>query len=171
MSSHSLSAAITTGAGCTWTATSDANWLSVTWGQSGTGPGTITIRYADNYLAPRHGVVMVRWPTPSLGQNLHIYQAGCRYAASPDSVDVPSGGGIAGFDVFQESDPNTCGGPQQNACVWTARSDAAWVKVSTSMPRIGDDRVSLTVSPNTGTARTAHVTAGDRTVTVRQAAP
>lgn len=171
MPAGTLAAVITTGASCTWTATSDAGWLSVTSGRSGKGPGTIAIAYTSNYLAPRRGVVMVRWPTPSLGQNLHVEQAGCRYGVSRDTVDVPSAGGGISFDVLQESEPNTCGGPLQNACVWTARSDAAWVTVATSMPRIGDDRVSLTVAPNTGAARTAHVTVGDGTVTISQPAP
>jgi hypothetical protein len=171
MARGSLSAVVTTGASCRWTATSDASWLSITSGRSGTGAGTITFTYADNYLAPRHGVVMVRWPTPSLGQNLHVEQAGCSYGVSRSSIDVASAGGTLTFDVVQESDPMQCGGPLQDGCVWTAKSDASWLQVTTSMPRKGDDRVTCTAAANTGATRTAHVTVGDRTVAVTQAGP
>ena len=169
MASGTLTATISTGPSCAWTAAADDSWLSVVDGRSGTGPGTIRVRYTDNYLAPRHGVVMVRWPTPSLGQNLQVAQAGCRYGVSQSSIDVPAAGTTGTFDVVQESDPNTCGGALQDRCVWTARSDVPWVTIGTPMPRTGDDRVSFTVAANTGSnARTGHVTAGDRTVTFTQ---
>ena len=114
---------------------------------------------------------MVRWPTPSLGQNLHVAQAGCLYGVSRSSVDVAAAGGVANFDVLQQSMPNTCGGPLQDACVWTARSDVSWIAVTTHMPQVGDNPVSISVSANTGAARTGHVVVSDKTVTVTQAAP
>jgi hypothetical protein len=169
MSSGTASATVTTSDTCRWTTAADASWLTVTAGRSGSGPGTITFAWTDNYLAPRKGVLMVRWPTPSLGQNIHVDQAGCAYAVSRSAIDVPSAGGAISFDVMQQSDPYTCGGPLQDRCVWSAQSDVSWVVVTTAMPRSGDNRVSLTVTANSGAARTGRVTVRDRTVTVTQA--
>ena len=46
----------------------------------------ITVEYPDNYDAPRAGTVLVRWPTPTQGQNVHLSQAGCRYAVTKTTV-------------------------------------------------------------------------------------
>jgi len=67
MPGGSLSATVTTQAHCSWTATSDAAWLGVANGISGTGSGAISMTFSDNYDAPRTGIVMVRWPTPTAG--------------------------------------------------------------------------------------------------------
>ena len=60
-----------------WTASSGVPWMSVTSGQSGSGTGSVQLRVSDDWDAPRDGVVMVRWPTPTAGQNLRVSQAGC----------------------------------------------------------------------------------------------
>jgi hypothetical protein len=167
-----VTAQVRTAAGCSWTATSSVSWLAVASGSSGQGSGPITIRFGDNYDAPRDGVVMVRWPTPTAGQNIRVTQAGCVYAVSREAVSVGAAGGTVTFDVLQQSQPTLCGGPLQDRCVWTARSDSSWIVVTTSMPRAGDDRVSISISANSGaTSRTGRVTVRDKTVTVTQAAP
>jgi hypothetical protein len=74
---YNLTATLTTQQGCTWTATAGAPWMNVTGGQSGSGSGVISFTVTDNWDAPRHGVVMVRWPTITAGQNLQVTQAGC----------------------------------------------------------------------------------------------
>jgi hypothetical protein len=168
MPAGNASAKVTAGDTCRWTASASESWLTITDGRSGTGSGTIAFAWTDNYLAPRSGVLMVRWPTPSAGQNIHVDQAGCTYAVSRSSIDVGSAGGSLSFDVMQMSDPYTCGGPLQDRCVWTARSDASWITVTSPMPRSGDNIVSVTVAPNTGAARTGRVTVADETVTISQ---
>src|SRR5262249_47415110 len=83
----------------------DSSWLSVPSGTSGTGSSVITIAHPDNYDAPRQAIVMVRWPTPTAGQNIRIAQAGCRYAVSRAAFDYAATGGTCTFDVLQQSDP------------------------------------------------------------------
>lgn len=39
---------VTTGSTCTWTATSNESWITVTSGASGTGNGTVTFGYSEN---------------------------------------------------------------------------------------------------------------------------
>jgi len=166
---YELSVAMTTDASCGWTVASDTPWITVSGGASRSGSGQIGFRVGDNYDAPRLGVVKVRWDSPTAGQNVQVSQAGCRYAVSIPVVNVAAGGGSQTFDVYQQSDPLECGGPLQNGCVWTAATDAAWITITGSMPRKGDDRVSFTVAPNPGAARTGVITVRDKTVTVSQA--
>ena len=165
-----LTATVTTAQGCTWTAAPGASWISVVGGQSNAGPGTVRFRVSDNWEAPRQSVVMVRWPTATAGQNLQVLQAGCRYAVSVTAIAVPASGGSQGFGVVQSSDPISCGGPLQNACVWSAVSSVSWITITSAMPRVGDDPVSFTVAVNgSGAARSGTIRVRDRVVTVTQA--
>ena len=61
---------VTTQAGCAWTATSNATWLTVTAGASGTGNGTVTVSAAANTGAQRSAVLTVA------GQSVAVTQAG-----------------------------------------------------------------------------------------------
>lgn len=167
---YQLSAAVTTQQGCSWSAGPDVSWITITGGQSGNGSGVISFRVSDNWDAPRQGIVKVRWPTPTAGQNLRVSQAGCAYAVNPDTISVAAGGGPGRFDVYQQSTPIACGGPTQNACMWIARSDVPWITVS-SARQVGDNPVSFTVAANeSATARTGSITVRDKVVRVNQAA-
>jgi hypothetical protein len=113
---------------------------------------------------------MVRWPTPTAGQNIRIAQAGCTYAVSQNSFPFAAAGGAGMFNVFQQSLPNTCGGATQDRCIWAAVSDVPWITISGSMPRAGDDRVTFTVAANpTGAPRVGRITLRDQVVLVNQA--
>lgn len=161
---------VTTQPSCSWTAAPNAPWITITRGQSGSGSGVISFRVSDNWDAPRDALVLVRWPTPTQGQNLRVRQAGCYYAVSTSALNVGSSGGPGTFEVYQQSDPNTCGGPTQNACLWTAQSDVSWITITSVMPQFGDNRVSFTAAPNTGTAaRSGRITVRDKAVVVMQA--
>jgi trimeric autotransporter adhesin len=170
MPAAEMSAAIATDPGCPWTAAAVAGWIEVASGHSGSGTGTVTLRVTANWAPPRAGVVELRWPAPTLGQNLHIAQAGCSYAVSRDTFAFGADGGSAFLDVIQASDPITCGGPLQNACLWNAVSDASWITITTAVPRTGDDRLSFTVASNNGPARAGTVRVQDRVVQITQAA-
>ena len=172
MANGTLNATLITEDSCPWTATSNVPWLGLPSGTSGTGSATISISYTDNYDAPREGIVMVRWPTPTAGQNLHVAQAGCRYAVSQSAFSFTAAGGTGAFDVIQQSDPTECGGATQDRCVWTAQSQVSWITITSSMPRSGDNRVAFSVDPlkdtNT-TARTGTIVVRDKVVTITQA--
>ena len=113
---------------------------------------------------------MVRWPTPTAGQNIRVTQAGCRYAVTRDAFSFVAAGGGGTFDVIQQSDPNTCGGATQDRCVWTAVSDAPWVTITSSMPRSGDNPVAFTVTLNdSAAARAGKITVRDKVVVISQA--
>jgi hypothetical protein len=166
-----VTATLTTQPNCSWTASSGASWLTITSAQSGNASSVISIAFSSNYDAPRDGVVMVRWPTPTEGQNIHVEQAGCHYAVSKNSFSFTSAGGSGTFDVLQETEPNTCGGPLQDACVWTAKSNVSWITITTGMPSKGDNPVAFTIAANSGASRSGTITVRDKVVTITQAAP
>ena len=169
MPAGTLIATLTTEASCPWTATADSSWINLPGGTSGRGSTTITMTYSENYDAPRHGIVMVRWPTPTAGQNIHVSQAGCTYAVSRGAFSFVSTGGSGTFDVFQQSVPNTCGGATQDQCVWTAQSNVPWITVTSSMPRRGDNPVAFTVAVNdSAVPRTGTIIVRDKVVTITQ---
>lgn len=154
---------------CPWTVSPDAPWLGVTGSGSRSGSDVITITYTDNYDAPRQGIVQVRWPTPTAGQNIVVLQAGCLYSVSQDAFSMAAAGGIGTFTVYQMAEPNSCGGPLQDQCVWQAVSDASWIKITSSMPRTGDNPVSFTVDPNpSSTARAGRIAVRDKVVVISQ---
>ncbi len=165
---YELTTTMTTQPSCPWTASPGSSWVTVTSGASGSGPGSIRFRVSDNWDAPRNGVVMVRWPTPTAGQNLLVSQAGCLYFVNPSAITIGAAGGPGTFDVIQSAVPNTCGGATQDACLWTVEADVPWITLSRTSGR-GDDRVSFTVAPNTsGTARTGLIRVRDKTVVMSQ---
>jgi hypothetical protein len=165
-----LIATVTTQPGCTWTAATETPWIALTGGHAGEGTGTVTFRVGDNWDAPRQGVVMVRWPTVTAGQNLRVLQAGCLYSVTQDAFSIAATGGSGRFEVYQMAQPETCGGPLQNACVWSATSDVPWITITTPMPQRGDNPVSFTVAANESTsARTGTITVRDKVVRVTQA--
>jgi len=171
MYSGARTVAITTSAGCPWTASTPASWLTIGSGLSGAGPGTIAFSIASNYAGgERQANVEVRWPTPTAGQNVRVVQAGCLYAVTTSAVDVPVAGGDFSFDVISSSTDNGCGGALQDGCFWTAQTAAPWVTILSSMPQFGYDRVTFRVAANaTGAARSATIIVRDKTVTIRQA--
>jgi len=119
---------------------------------------------------PREGIVMVRWPTPTAGLNIRVAQAGCLYAVSRSAFSYTASAGSGTFDVIQQSVPNTCGGPTQDRCVWTAVSDVSWITITSSMPRSGDNPVAFTVATNDGAAsRVGRIAVRDKVVVITQA--
>lgn len=170
MPEGTVTATLTTDEACPWTAEASVPWISLPGGEAGTGSTTIDVSFTSNYDAPRTGLVMVRWPTPTAGQNLRIAQAGCTYGVSQSAFSFSASAGSGTFQVVQQSIPITCGGPTQDACLWTATSNVPWITITSSMPRRGDDPVNFTVAANDCTQpRTGQIQVRDRIVTITQA--
>ena len=168
------SISVSTGSQCSWTASTGASWITIASGRTGMGPGSIGFAFTSNFDAARQGIIEVRWPTPTAGQNVRVAQEGCDYGLYPLTFSVPAGGGNFGFDVYSFStDEGYCGfvGPTgRGKCWWSAQSAASWITVLTKMPTNGEDRVVFRVAPNGSTTpRTASITVGNRTLYIGQA--
>jgi len=160
---------VTTQAGCPWTASTNVPWLTLTSGSSGTGSGALTMSFTENYDAPREGIGMVRWPTPTAGQNVRVSQAGCAYAVTQSAFSFTAAAASASFGVFQQSEPQSCGGATQDRCIWTAVSDVPWIVITTPTPRAGDGSVGFSVTANpTASTRQGRITVRDKVVIVTQ---
>lgn len=150
-------AAVTTTAGCAWTASSTTEWIVVASGGSGTGRGTTVFNVAPNAGDARSGTVVVA------GRAFTLTQASatappCGFAIAPASASVGAAGGGGTIAVTA--------GP---ACGWTGVSNDSWITV-TGDTGSGTGVVTYTAAANTGVARTGTVSVAGQTFTVSQAA-
>jgi Putative binding domain, N-terminal/Viral BACON domain len=147
------SVAVTTSGGCAWTAVSNAGWITVTGGASGSGAGSVSFNVAANTGASRSGTLTVA------GQTFTITQQGasCAFSIAPTSQNVSAAGG--GGSVSVTTGEN---------CSWTATSNAAWIIVTRGTAGTGNGSVAMIVAPNVGSARTGTVTIAGQTFTVTQ---
>ncbi|NOT62018.1 MAG: hypothetical protein HOP19_17530, partial [Acidobacteria bacterium] len=148
----------TNAATCSWAATSNADWLTITSGGSGSGNGTI--RYsvsANNSPNSRRATIT------GGGQIFSVTQAGitCTYQLSKTSENVPNSGGVVEVNVTS-----------QTSCTWTATSQAIWITITSGATGTGNGPVAFTASPNITTAqRQGTLTIAGQTFTVTQSAP
>jgi len=148
----SVTVALSASAGCAWTASAQAAWLTISAGGSGTGSSPVRIDVQANTGGPRTGTVVIA------GQAFTVLQdSGCSFVVSPEAVPAPAAGGGARIEVAAAA-----------SCAWTAVSNAGWIGVTGSAGGSGNGTADLSVAPNTGPARSGTVTVAARTVTVTQ---
>jgi hypothetical protein len=152
---ESVAVAVTAGSTCTWSTTSNAAWLSVGSGGSGTGNATVNVVVAANTsTAQRTGTMTIA------GQTFSVTQDGvpCTYTIAPINRTSPAAGETVAVGVTAGS-----------SCAWSTTSNAAWLSVGSGGSGTGDGSVSVVVAANTGTAqRTGTVTIAGETFTVVQ---
>ena len=147
--------AVTVAAGCAWTATSNAPWLTITNGASGNGNGTVTFTAAANSGAARSGTIAIA------GQTFTVDQAGnCTATINPTSQSIPVGGG-AGNQVAVTI---------AAGCAWTATSNASWLTITNGASGNGNGTVTFTAAANNGGARSGTIAIAGQTFTANQAA-
>ena len=148
------SVGVTTGAGCAWTAASDAGWLSVTSGASGSDDGSVSYAVAGNSTtSQRVGHLTIA------GQTFTFTQAGaaCGYSLSPGTRSVGTAATSGSVTV-------TAG----TGCAWTATSSAGWLGVSGASGN-GSGTINYSVAANTtSSGRGATITVGTATFTLNQ---
>jgi hypothetical protein len=149
------SVSVASGAGCAWTASSGAGWITVTSGASGSGNGTVAYSVAANTgSSSRTGTLSIAGNTYTVTQQA----ATCSYTVAPTTDSAPAGGGAKSAAVTTAS-----------GCAWTATSNATWITV-TSGSGTGNGTVTYNVVANGGTAsRSGTLTVAGQTVTVSQA--
>jgi len=146
---------ITEGSGCTWTATSNSSFLTITEGANGSPDGYVTARASLNTGPQRTGTVTVA------GQTLTIIQSAqsCPVSLSPASSSVPAGGGVVRVSV------------SASGCDWVAVSNSSFLTVDPAQRGAnGTGFTLIAVAANAGVARTGTVTIANQTFTVSQAA-
>jgi hypothetical protein len=150
--------AVTATSGCSWTATSNVEWVVVTAGSSGTGSGSVAFAVGANAGARRSGTLNVAGHTFTVEQAA-APAASCSYAINPLNASMGAGAG-AGTPVSV-----TAGA----GCAWTASSNASWIKIGSGSTGSGNGSIGFDVTANIGAARSGTVTIAGQTFTVNQA--
>ncbi len=154
--------ALSVTANVAWTAATNAPWLAISSGASGTTNGTVLFDVAANAGAARTGAVIVAGG--GLSRTCTVVQAAFVpvLAVSPASVNAGSGG-ASGLALSVTAN-----------VAWTAATNAPWLAISSGASGTTNGTVLFDVADNAGAARTgAVIVAGggiSRTCTVVQAA-
>jgi hypothetical protein len=145
--------AVTTGSGCTWTATTSDGWITILTGATATGNGSVTYTVQANTGSARSATLTVA------GRNVSISQSGlCSYSISPHDHTIDKAGGAGTVSV------NT-----QSGCAWTAVSNASWITITSGAVGIDDGTVKYTADANTtGVNRTGTLTIAGQTFTLTE---
>ena len=135
--------------GCTWTATSNAPWITVNSTNSTTANYSVA---ANNSGAARVGSMTIA------GRTFEVTQ-GCN-SISTTSVSVPSSGGASAVNV----------NVPVGGCPWTAISNVPWIQIVSGSSGSTSGTVNLNVEiTNSTSLRTGTLTIAGQTVTVTQA--
>ena len=140
--------------GCAWTAASNAAWLTVTSGASGSGNGTVGYSVAANSGSARSGTLTIGGKTFTVSQDAFV----CSYSISPSSTSVGQGGGSGSFGV------TTLPG-----CPWTSTSDSSWLHVTSGASGSDSGSVAYSIDANDSEARAGHITVQGQVFSVSQA--
>jgi len=151
--------AVTATSGCTWTATSNVEWMVVTAGSNGTGNGSVAFAVGANLGARRSGTLSVAGHTFTVDQAA-VPAASCSYAINPLNTSMGAGAG-AGPPVSVTA---------AAGCAWTASSNASWITIGSGSTGSGNGTVAFAVAANAGPARSGTMTIAGQTLTVNQAA-
>ena len=164
--------------GCAWTAASQANWISVSSGATGSGSGSTNVLVAANTGPPRTGTVLIAGVTYTIDQR----QAGgpeppapgppppgpgptppgpgptCVFALSETSQSIGVAGGSGSVGVVTTAE-----------CTWTSTSSAPWLTIVSGSSGVGGGTVQFSVAPNGSAARTGTLTIAGLVFTLTQA--
>jgi hypothetical protein len=145
---------VAAGDDCSWTALSDASFITIDAGSSGTGSGTINFTVSPNPGPPRTGAVEVASQILTITQ-----ESGCSYIADPAAVQVKWKGGTRTISI-----------QEVGACPWAASSDSSWITILAGSSGSGSGTVSFVVdrNPDKSASRVGHVIVADTTVAVIQ---
>lgn len=143
---------------CAWSAASDAGWLTIVAGGTGTGPGEVMYRAAENAgSSGRTGHITVGNAVFTLVQQGQAPI--CDYGLDPASQSFGSEGGSGEFDVDTGA-----------LCAWSAEPLDSWIRITSGSAGLGDGEVDYEVDPNPGDARTGRIRVAGLDFTVTQSA-
>lgn len=148
---------LSTGAGCHWDAVSQAPWISVTSGSSGTSSGSVGFTAAANpQTSTRTGNIQAGNGASSA--TVTVSQSGlCTYSLSPvGTLALQPSGGTYAVTVSTSA-----------GCVWSVVSNASWITISAGASGTSSGSFSFTAAPNSGSSDlTGTITVMDQTLTV-----
>jgi hypothetical protein len=164
--------AVSVAPGCTWTARSNAGWITLASGASGIGAGVVTFTVEANNAGARTGTLTIA------GQTFTVSQASsgsppsgpppsgpppsgpppsCSYSISPTERGINEKGGLISVAVSAGAN-----------CQWTATSNESWLVIAQGATGSGNGTVQVDVHSTGGKKRTGTLTIAGQTFTVTQ---
>jgi hypothetical protein len=148
--------AVSTATDCSWSAASNASWITVTGSANGSGNGSVALNVAANTGAARSGTVTIA------GQTLTVSQpSACSYAISQTTMSIDRRPGNYSVSVTA---PAGCG--------WSASvtSGQAWLSIESGSSGSGNGTVMFRADNNNNdSSRTGTISIAGLTLTVTQA--
>jgi hypothetical protein len=126
----SATVAVTTAAGCEWTASSSSPWITVTAGGIRSGNGTVPFTVAPTTGPARVGTLAIAGRPFAVSQS-----SGCTFSINPAAHTFPGGGG-----------PGAVAVSTGDGCPWTATTSVPWVRI-TSAGGPGPGTLTFVVDP------------------------
>ena len=149
------SLSVTSPGDCSWTATSNDDWITVTSGNSGSVSGIVAYSVdANPDASSRTGTITI------VGETFMVTQDGisCTYSISPTSQSFGDIGGSGSLSVTSPDD-----------CSWTATSNDDWITVTSGDSGSGLGTVGYSVDANPdSSSRTGTMTIAGETFTLTQ---
>ena len=146
---------VTTNRECSWTARSDAAWVTLSSDASGQGDASVQFNVATNSdpTARTAGIVVN-------DQRMQVSQDGkpCNFQLSSTAEQVGPSGGERTVQVSASS----------GQCTWTATTGVPWITVTGGSSGKGPGTVTFSVAPSDGPSRTATVSIAGLSVNVVQ---
>jgi uncharacterized protein (TIGR03437 family) len=139
---------------CARMPSASVSWITITFGQQGTGDGTAGFSVAADTDTPmRSGAITIGQ------QSITITQTGpvCDFAINPRSANLSP--------LAQNNSFALMGLP---GCTWNASSNAPWVQVTSASSGMGPMNISYGVQANPGTSRSGTITVAGLTFMVNQ---
>jgi hypothetical protein len=143
---------------CDWTAISDASFINITSGASGTGNGVVIYTIESNTLTTvRSGTMIIA------GQKYAVTQSGgCAYSVSPAKINLSAAGAQSKTVSVRVRGTD---------CQWTAVSNDPFITIISGSNGVGSGTVRFTVPGNTNAiALPGTMTIAGQTVAVNLAA-
>jgi BACON domain-containing protein/all-beta uncharacterized protein len=145
---------VTSAAGCTWTAASSVQWITVVDGANSNGSAAVRFRVASNPGSARAGRIGVAGATFTVNQG---GATSCSYSINPTNFSTPSTGGSGTLAVSAAA-----------GCSWSATSNAGWIAITSGATGAGNGTVAFKVDGLSGNTRTGTMTIAGLTFTVTQ---
>jgi hypothetical protein len=140
------------GPGCSWTARSETEWLTIVQGGQGSGNGQVVYEAPPTKGPPRSGELTIA------GQRVVVVQGGgCSMTIAPTSQTMSADGGTGAISLTTDA-----------GCPWSAQSEAAWISITSAPSGTGAATVAFRVGASDGPARTGALRIGEQVFTLRQ---
>lgn len=151
------SLAVTTSAGCNWSASTNDMWIQITSGGAGTGPGTVNYTVQNNPgTSPRQGAITAAGVTFTVVQDGGTMDD-CIYLLTPLSANFSVPGGNGSISVNTEA-----------RCAWEATTSVSWITFTSNVTGVGASTVTYHVEANAGAVRSGVITIGRQTFRIKQ---